>query len=352
LSQRTLVLAVPGDPTQRTGGYIYDAQLAAGLRARGWRVRPLRLPDGYPFPVDRERRAAAAALATLEDGALVLVDGLAFGAMAEIAATERERLRLVGLCHHPLGLETGLDPAMAAALLASERAALQAARAVLVTSAATRRTLRAQPFALVDRPIGVAPPGVAPRPLARGSGAATVAILAVASVIPRKGFRALIEALAPLADLPWQLTIAGSLARHPSEPAALRAALAAAGLTGRAELAGELDEPGLAAAYARADLFVSAAAYEGFGMALADALACGLPVVAVAGGAVADWLDPAAALLVPPDDPAALRASLARAIGDGALRAALRHGAIAVRARLPTWADTAAAAEQLLAAVR
>ena len=74
-------------------------------------------------------------------GALLLIDGLAYGAMPEEAAAQAARLRLVALVHHPLGDEGGLAPAERQRLLASETAALAAARAVICTSPATARRL-------------------------------------------------------------------------------------------------------------------------------------------------------------------------------------------------------------------
>ena len=70
-----------------------------------------------------------------------MIDGLAFGVMAEEAALLRERNPLVALVHHPLALETGLDAATAEALRDSERAALACTRAVIVTSEPTAEIL-------------------------------------------------------------------------------------------------------------------------------------------------------------------------------------------------------------------
>ena len=128
----------------------------------------------------------------------------------------------------------------------------------------------------------------------------------------------------------------------------MRAAITAAGLGDRVRLPGELGEADLAAAYAAADLFVSASLYEGYGMALAEALARGLPIVAAAGGAVADTVPAAAGLLVPPGDVPALARGAAPLHDEPDLRDRLRRGAVAARAGLPTWADTAARVEGAL----
>jgi glycosyltransferase involved in cell wall biosynthesis len=346
---RRLTLAVPCDPELRTGGTIYDRRLAEALRARGWRVDWLRLPDGFPFPDAAATAASARAFAALPDGRLVLVDGLALGVLGELVEREGRRLRLLGLVHHPLGYEEGLDRGTAARLIERERAALRWPRRILCTSRTTARTLEAE-FGVEAGRIVVIEPGTDPAPLARGSTGPEVRLLAVGAVIPRKRLDRLVRALAGLRHLPWRLVIVGALDRSAEAVSALEAAIAETGLGDRIELRGELVGGALEAAFDAADLFVSASGYEGYGMALAEALARGLPIVAAAGGAVAEWLPRAAALLVPPDDPAALGEALARAIGDRALRARLRTGAIAARARLPRWEEQAARAEAVLLA--
>ncbi|HEX2528374.1 MAG TPA: hypothetical protein VHL31_18990, partial [Geminicoccus sp.] len=45
-----LVFAIPGDPYQRTGGYLYDRRLSEALTCFGWTIRPLRLSDEFPQP--------------------------------------------------------------------------------------------------------------------------------------------------------------------------------------------------------------------------------------------------------------------------------------------------------------
>src|SRR6516164_4631317 len=112
-----LCFAIPGDIETLTGGYAYDRLLIAALRELGWNIRHLALGPSFPFPDAEDLSLAARAFAALAAGSLVLVDGLAFGAMPAIAAAEGKRLRLVALLHHPLAEETGLGAADCAALL-------------------------------------------------------------------------------------------------------------------------------------------------------------------------------------------------------------------------------------------
>jgi len=94
-------------------------------------------------------------------------------------------------------------------------------------------------------------------------------------------YRLLAAALADLLDLPWSLDIVGDGAARAGVESALEP------LGTRIRYRGELDEAAIAAALAEADLFVWPAVNEAFGMALLEAQASGLPVVAGASGGVA-----------------------------------------------------------------
>ncbi|HSB23072.1 MAG TPA: hypothetical protein VLE94_08180, partial [Burkholderiaceae bacterium] len=141
MSVRTLVFVVPGDLASLTGGYGYDRRIIAGLQATGWTVDVVSLGTGFPFPDAGTREHAAQRVAAIPDGSLVAVDGLAFGAMPELADRHARRLRWVALVHHPLALETGLTAEQRLTLLDSERRALASARGVIVTSSTTAREL-------------------------------------------------------------------------------------------------------------------------------------------------------------------------------------------------------------------
>ncbi len=256
---------------------------------------------------------------------------------------------MVALVHHPLCLETGLTEERARFLRANEDAVLQACPHILVTSKATRRWL-VDEFALAAERITVAEPGIVRPPRSRGCGAPP-SILAVGAVSDRKAYPLLVEALASLKPLGWRLTIAGSTTLSPVATDQLRSAIEAAGCSGRIRLAGAVADDELAALYAGADLFVSASLHEGYGMALADALAYGLPVVASSAGAAADLLPDDAALKVREGDVSALSEALRRALTDPGLRRRLADGAWRAGQALPDWDDAARIAAGVLCAV-
>lgn len=329
---RQLAFVVPGPLDQRTGGYIYDRRIVEGLRAAGWTVRVHELAGSFPL-VDATARAAAAQVMASDQPRGLVIDGLALPAFTGLL--EARPQPWVALVHHPLALETGLRAAEAATLADLERCLLPLAARIVVTSPQTRRDLAA--YGILPAKIGVVLPGTEPAPLAAGSGGPGVALLCVASLTARKGHLVLLEALASLADLPWQLTCVGSDQRDPAVAAEIRAALARLGLAERVRLVAEQAPAALAQYYANADLFVLASYHEGYGMVLAEALAHGLPIVATAAGAVPETVPTSAGRLVPPGDATALAAVLRQVLGDPAELARLAAGARLARRDLPDW---------------
>lgn len=331
--------AIPGSLDTPTGGYAYDRRVIAELRRLGWRIDVLDLGEGFPDPSPRVRAAALDALARLDGQGPVVIDGLALGVMPEAAAVLGARRRAVALVHHPLAFETGLDPARAAALHASERAALAPVARVIVTSASTAELLVAQ-YGVGRERIAVAPPGTDRAPRAKGSADGRVNLLAVGSLVPRKGYDVLLAALAPLRELEWHLTVVGDRTRSPTTAQALDEQVDKLNLRERVVFAGALGAEALGERYAAADLFVLASRFEGYGMAFAEALVRGLPVIATTGGAIASTVPPGTGLLVPADDVPALTAALAVGIADASQRRQWAETAWAAGRSLPTWEAT------------
>jgi glycosyltransferase involved in cell wall biosynthesis len=313
------------DPKRPSGGNTYDRHVCRGLTAIGWTVHEHAVPES--------QAALAEVVQRIPDDAVVLLDGLVASTAPEVLVPHASRLRLVALVHMPLGHR-------------EEGEVLSAAAAVITTSAWARRRLL-ELHALPAGGVHVAEPGVEPADLATGT-AAGGELLCVAAVTPVKGQDVLLDALATIADLPWDCTCVGSLERDPAYVASLR--------RDRVHFLGPRIGPDLDRCYAAADLVVLASREESYGMVITEALARGLPVVVTEVGGVTEALGHGTdgarpGLLVPPDDHAALGAALRAWLGDAELRARLRRIARERRASLTGWATTTSVVADVLAGV-
>lgn len=147
-------------------------------------------------------------------------------------------------------------------------------------------------------------------------------IVAIGNLYPVKGHSVLLRALAELprdaSAAPWHLAIAG----RGGEESALRTLARETGLEQQIHLLGfRSDVPDILAA---ADIFVMPSLSEGLPLALVEAMAASLPVIASDVGGIPEVAVPdREALLIAPGDAHALAAALARLLDDRALRASL-----------------------------
>jgi glycosyltransferase involved in cell wall biosynthesis len=337
---RRIAFAVPGDLAAPTGGYAYDRRMIAELEKLSWHVDIVSLGEGFPWPSDETRSTAEARLLAVPTGDTIVVDGLAFGVLPAAGLKLRPHHPLIALVHHPLALESGLSIRQIVALRDSERTALTAATRVVVTSMATARCLAADYAVPADR-IVVAPPGTDPAPIARGNVDGVVQLLSIGAVVPRKGYDVLIASLATLTELPWRLSIAGDLHLDPKAAAALEKDIARFGLGARVTLLGAVPSTRLAELYANADVFVLASRFEGYGIAYAEAIARGLPVIGTTAGAIRDTVPAGAGVLVSPNDEVALARALRRVIAEPDERAKFAACARRAASQLPNWRHSA-----------
>ncbi|MEU9454902.1 glycosyltransferase family 4 protein [Streptomyces sp. NPDC048277] len=347
MSLRTVHFVMPGgvdDPAQPSGGNAYDRRVCLDLPGFGWQVTRHVASGSWPRPEQAARDSLARTLRELPDGAVVLLDGLVACGVPEIVVPEAERLRLAVLVHLPLGDETGLDAAVAADLDARERTVLRAVPAVIATSDWAVRRLVSHHGLAPDR-VHVAAPGADIAPLAGGTDGVSH-LVCVAAVTPRKGQHRLVEALAAVRDLPWTCTCVGGLGQDPEYVAHLRSLIAEHGLTDRLHLVGPRSGAELDASYAAADLMVLTSYAETYGMAVTEALARGIPVLATDVGGLPEAVGRAPdggvpGILVPPENPAALAVELRGWFGEADVRRRLKAAARGRRAALDGWATTA-----------
>jgi len=175
--------------------------------------------------------------------------------------------------------------------------------------------------------------GRAPPPLSRAAARAVLGLDAAGARIgwagrlsAEKGPDVMVSALARLDDPTVRLSMLGD---GPKAAALRGGGAAAAGVAERVTWHGVVPAAGrLLRAF---DVFVLSSRTEGTPMVLFEAMAAGVPVVTTAVGGVPDVVSDTEALLVPPNDPAALAAAISAVLGDPA---GARRRAEAARRRL------------------
>jgi glycosyltransferase involved in cell wall biosynthesis len=320
------------DPARPSGGNVYDRRVLRGQQTQGRRVIELPVAGAWPTPGPDDLERLDTSLATVPDGAVVVVDGLVASGAPGVVPRHAARLRMVVLVHMPIGPDPG------------EEQVLASAAAVVTTSGWTRERLRCW-YGL--RHVDVALPGVDPVELdpPHRSTAGGTSFLCVAAVHPGKGHDLLFEALAALGDRAWTLTCVGSLDVDPHHVSALQTQVYARSWEQRVIFTGPLAGGALAAAYGAADLLVLPSRSESYGMVVIEAVAHGLPVVATAVGGVPEAFGPGAAgtlpgMLVAPEDPVALAGALVAWLDDPGLRERLVRAAATRRPALRRWEQT------------
>ncbi|MEJ7569046.1 MAG: glycosyltransferase family 4 protein [Gaiellaceae bacterium] len=201
------------------------------------------------------------------------------------------------------------DPFRAGPFRLVERAiTLRAARVICITEALRR--FNVDRVGLPAEKLAVVPYGLDEPPAAWGQNELELPegklVVAVSRLVPQKGLDVAVEAMA---GIDATLVVLGV------GPERERLEGLARGRGVRLLLPGRVGD--VAAVLRRADLLVHPARWEGFGLALLEAMLCGLPVVATRVSSIPEIVvDGETGLLVPPDDPAALAAALTRVLAD------------------------------------
>ena len=331
------------DTARPSGGNHYDRRVMDELAQRGWTVQQHPVSGTWPAPDPADRAAFDQLLADLPDDAVVLVDGLI--ATAATNFTEAgQRLRLVVLLHMPFA--EAAAPEEADTVARGEAAVLRASAAVITTSGWTREWIVTHHGVPADR-VWSAPPGVdrtppPPLPSARRGRE----LLCVGPLVPSKGQDVLVEALCTFGQIPWTCRFVGATDPDPGFVTSLLATAQSAGIDRRLIFTGVLSRPELAAIRAESDLVIAASRHEAFGMAVTEALAAGVPVIASDVGGHGEALGQASdgtvpGMLVSAGDPDALRSALRQWWGNADLRYSWRHAAKLRRSELTDWAETA-----------
>ncbi|HEX2729519.1 MAG TPA: glycosyltransferase family 4 protein [Rubrobacteraceae bacterium] len=338
-----------GDTGRRTGGYLYNARVIAGLRARGFEVEEI--VAGGVSVVEQES-AARVLGARLKPSAfdVIVVDALARVSVAPHLDRWRAECPVVAMVHELPSVAGGESVGGAAEDVIRERdyeEPLLRADGLISVSDHGRRLLASRNVS--PGRIQIVPPGfdrLDPPATVKASGE-EVRALCVAQWIPRKGLLTLVDAWTRRWRPGAVLELVGETDADPEYAARVRDAIAAAPDTSIV-VSGAVDDGTLSQAYAAADLFVLPSVYERYGMVYAEALSFGLPVIACGVGPVPDLVGKEAAALVPPADHGSLSEALGFLLEDPALRRRMSRAARRRAEDLPRWEDTVAVFEAVL----
>jgi phosphatidylinositol alpha 1,6-mannosyltransferase len=289
LRERRVDVDVVAPGAYRDFGLAYGAGVAANVRRRPW-AAPLLLLS----MVRAVRRAA-------RDADLVHAHWLLTAAVARFAGKP-----FVVTLHGSGTAGRFSDVELARRRPAFVRALLRPARAVICVSETVAAPMRAAGV----KNVAVIPNGVR-IPDAPGEPAKPPEVLYLGRLSPEKNIDTLVEAVGDL-----NLVVAGDGPLRELVPNAL-------GAVTHAEADRLLD---------RASVLVAPCEREGFGLAAAEAMAFGRPVVAAAGGGLLELVDETTGILVAPRSVPALRAAVVRLLADPELSARL-GAAGRVRAR-------------------
>ena len=327
-----LVLVTIGDPTQLTGGHLYQRRLAQHASEAGATIDVRPIPSR---PLTAQRLAAGAILRDAASHAdMLIVDSIAAASVA--GRMEHLGVPTLGLVHQRPG---GAAPTRRRYAL--DLRAYREMTAVVATGPALANELRALGVENVEVLIpGTDPaPEIADPPDLRDG--RRIAILCVANWLPAKNVAELLIAFKSLPPSAATLHLVGDTRANRPYGDKVFGLLRDPSLSHRVVVHGALEPDAVAPLRAGADLFALPSLEETYGMAWAEAMAAGLPIVGWNTSNLPNLITHGSeGLLVSTGDTRGLTSALATLAIDTSLRIRLGRAAKQRAAAFPTWEET------------
>lgn len=355
-------LIIYGSLETLTGGYLYDRIVAHGLEGIGHEVEVISLPPGtyfrrlwFAFSKGLYRR--------LRDGSfdILIEDELCHPSLFLVNRKLRrhpDHPLLVALVHHLLCNEPRPRWYNVFFTLV-ERAFLVSIDGFIHNSKTTQQSVAS--LVAHNRPQVIAYPAgdrfgtplSAEAISKRTQRAGPLELLFLGNIIPRKGLLPLLSALAGVDSELWRLSIVGGFDFDPAYTVRAQKLTRQLRLTGSVRFLGPLQEDALSEIFSTSHLFCMPYAYEGFGIAILEAMAFGLPAIGCRSGAACESISHGTnGFLLDPGDLAGLEPLLLQLHRD---RERLQQMALAARATYvsrPSWQDSIAAIDTFLQKLR
>ena len=305
-------LIIYGSLDTLTGGYLYDRIVLEGLGRLGHEVEVISLPavsylrrPGHNFSLELHRRLLAGKFEIL------IQDELCHPSLVLVnrrLRQQRVRPLLVALVHHILSDEPR-PPWQNKLLAVAERCFLSSVDGFIHNSATTRQ--KVADLVHHNLPQVIAYPAgdrlgspLAPELIARRAQLpGPLKLLFLGNILPRKGLLPLLHALAGIDRRLWQLSIVGGLDFAPDYTEKVRRLVEKLSLSEAVRFLGPLHDDKLKDKLKTSHIFCMPYAYEGFGIAILEAMAFGLPAIGSRSGAAGETIDQGVnGFLLAPDD--------------------------------------------------
>ncbi len=350
-------LVIYGDLDTMTGGYLYDRIMVEGLRERGHEVEVISLPSGSylrrlltNFSPGMCRRLLAGNFDVL------IEDELCHPSLCWL----NRRLRradtppLVALVHHALCREPR-QHWQNMLLAVVERLFLASVDGLIVNSRSTERSVASLVGNRYPRVIAYPSGDRFGTPLSeeainrRAQQPGALELLFLGNVVPRKGLLPLIRALSLVDRHLWKLSVVGGLDFDAAHVARVQRLIRQHDLADSVRFLGPLRDDKLIAILSSSQVFCMPYAYEGFGIAILEAMAFGLPAIGCQNGAASETIRHGInGFLLSPGDHAGLAPRLASLHQD---REKLQELSLAARATFvsrPGWKESIGIIETFL----
>lgn len=341
-----------------TGGYLYDRIAVRGLTERGHEVEVISLPAG-PYlrrlGSGLSPRLCRSLLAGRFD--ILIADELCHPSLFLLGRWFRrypERPLLVALVHHLLCDEP--RPRWQNMFLSQvERSFLAAADGFIHNSDTTLRKVAS--LLPNSRPQVIAYPAgdrfgspLSHEVITRRSHCpGPLELLFLGMVIPRKGLLPLLKALATIDRDVWHLSVVGGLDCHPAHTARVKKLICQLNLSDSVQFFGPRHDDDLVQILTASHIFCMPCAYEGFGIAMLEAMAFGLPAIGSRKGAAGETISHGTnGYLMDPDDLSGLKPLLLKLHQDREQLQKMALAACATYASRPNWQDGIAAIDAFL----
>ena len=275
---------IPGDIDTLASCYIYDKKIIEGLKNKGHKVALYRLADDFPFPSDKSLKHCQEVVKSIPKSEPIIIDSLAFGIIPSVIKKVSTTNPIIGLIHLPLSADPNYSAYQRTLITSQEMEAFKLATKFIVTSEYTLEVLLN--LGIEKHKINLVIPGIDNFPQKKKYPEIPTKLLSIANLCRSKDHAILVRALTALKDKNWVLDCYGNLDLDREYLADFQSMIRKNHLQNKILIHGTISGQELSDAYLNADLFVHPSEFETYGMALAEALSHGIPVIATTGGGI------------------------------------------------------------------